>query len=90
MELAGFEPRGHRHGDGVYAFMVRDPLPGLRVYLCPPGSETHQNRMRFRDILRQNPSLANDYATLKMMLAETYEHDDDAYTRAQSASFVRR
>ncbi|WP_425341022.1 GrpB family protein [Agrobacterium larrymoorei] len=67
-EAAGFEPRGSRHGDGVFASMVRDPLPGLHVYLCPPDSLTHQNRMRFRDILRQNPSLANQYATLKMAL----------------------
>lgn len=40
MEAAGFEPRGSRHGDGIFAFMVRDPLPGLRVYLCPPHSLT--------------------------------------------------
>jgi len=84
MEAAGFEPRGSRHGDGVFAFTVRDPLPGLRVYLCPPGSKTRQNRMRFRDTLRQNPSLANDYATLKMVFAKTYKHDGDAYTQAKS------
>lgn len=38
MQAAGLEPRGSRHGDGVFAFMLRDPLPGLRVYLCPPNS----------------------------------------------------
>ncbi|WP_296083240.1 GrpB family protein [uncultured Agrobacterium sp.] len=70
MEAVGFEPRGSRHGDGVFAFKIgavtaADPLPGLRVYLCPPDSVTHQNRVRFRDILRQNLALANDYTTLK-------------------------
>ncbi|KQZ97482.1 hypothetical protein ASD74_09930 [Rhizobium sp. Root564] len=88
MQAAGLEPRGSRHGDGVFAFMLRDPLPGLRVYLCPPNSLTQQNRLRFRDILRQNPSLANHYATLKMALAEKYKDDGDAYTRAKS-DFIR-
>ncbi|MQB20140.1 GrpB family protein [Agrobacterium tumefaciens] len=88
MQAAGLEPRGSRHGDGVFAFMLRDPLPGLRVYLCPPNSLTHQNRLRFRDILRQNPSLANHYATLKMALAEKYKDDGDTYTRAKS-DFIR-
>ncbi|PVE63887.1 hypothetical protein DC415_15620 [Agrobacterium tumefaciens] len=63
-------------------------MPGLRVYLCPPNSLTHQDRLRFRDILRQNPSLANHYATLKMALAEKYMDDGDAYTRAKS-DFIR-
>jgi hypothetical protein len=36
MQAAGLEPRGSRHGDGVSAFLLRDPLAGLRVYLCRP------------------------------------------------------
>ncbi len=94
MEAAGFEPRGSRHGDGVFALMVgavtaADPLPGLRVYLCPPDSATHHDRVRFRNILRQNPALANDYATLKMTLAKQYEDNGDAYTAAKS-DFIRK
>jgi len=88
MQAAGLEPRGSRHDDGVFAFMLRDPLPGLRVYFCTPNSLTQQNRLRFRDILRQNPSLANHYATLKMALAKQYTDDGDAYTRAKS-DFIR-
>ncbi|NTE85591.1 GrpB family protein [Agrobacterium rubi] len=87
MEDAGYEPRGSRYGDGIWAFMMREPLPGRRVYLCPSDSGTHFKRMRFRDILRDNAYVAGKYGELKQKLAQIYREDGDGYTRAK-ADFI--
>ena len=84
MQDAGYEPRGSRHGDGVWAFMIRNPLPGQRVYLCPPDSNTHRDRMIFRNTLRNHSDLAAEYAALKGQLAAQYPCDGDAYTAAKT------
>ncbi|WP_159442779.1 GrpB family protein [Agrobacterium rosae] len=88
LERAGYEARGSRHGDGVWAFMIRSPLPGQRIYLCPPNSETHKRRKLFRDILRSHDDIRQDYAALKKVLAEHHSHDGDAYTVAKT-DFIR-
>jgi GrpB-like predicted nucleotidyltransferase (UPF0157 family) len=80
---AGYEARGSRYGDGVWAFMIRNIRPGQRVYLCPPGNQTHAERIVFRDALRQNPQIASDYAALKVELAGRFSRDGDAYTSAK-------
>ncbi|KXG87940.1 GrpB family protein [Agrobacterium bohemicum] len=88
LEQAGYEARGSRHGDGVWAFMIRSPLPGQRIYLCPPKNETHRQRLLFCDILRFHDDIRQDYAALKKMLAERHSHDGDAYTVAKT-DFIR-
>lgn len=88
LESAGYQPRGSRHGDGVSAFL-RHGVPGMRVYLCPPGSQTHLDRIRFRDELRANPNLAFAYSVLKQELATLYPQDGDRYTAAKGA-FIRQ
>ncbi len=44
-------------------------------------------RLRFRDLLRQNPSLAQSYSQLKSELAARFPQDREAYTNAK-AEFV--
>jgi GrpB-like predicted nucleotidyltransferase (UPF0157 family) len=83
LENAGYEPRGSSYGDGVWAFMIRNPLPGQRVYLCPHDSVTHKKRMIFRDILRSSSDIAAAYTLLKKELAKRHTHDGDAYTAAK-------
>lgn len=80
---AGYEPRGARHDDGVTAFLLRG-APGERVYLCPPGSKTHTDRLAFRDRLRRDPSIALAYGLLKKELASLFPLDGDRYTAAKS------
>ncbi|WP_300037556.1 GrpB family protein [Methanospirillum sp.] len=47
------------------------------------------NNVVFRDRLRSNPDLANEYADLKYRLAEEFKIDREAYTRAKG-DFVRK
>jgi GrpB-like predicted nucleotidyltransferase (UPF0157 family) len=42
------------------------------------------NELYFRDYLRVNNAVANQYRNLKIKLKEQYEHDRDAYTNAKS------
>lgn len=88
LEQSGYEPRGSRHGDGVWAFMLRSPPPGQRIYLCPPNSETHEHRLLFLDILRFRDDIREEYAILKKALAERHSRDGDAYTVAKT-DFIR-
>jgi GrpB-like predicted nucleotidyltransferase (UPF0157 family) len=84
---AGYEPRGSRYGDGVWAFLLPGK-PGQRVYLCPPDSDTHRKRMIFRDRLRSDATLAAAYETLKRQLAAAFPLDGDGYTAAKG-EFIR-
>ena len=46
-----------------------------------------QERLRFRDLLLQNPSVAESYSQLKAELAVRFQHDREAYTNAK-AEFI--
>jgi GrpB-like predicted nucleotidyltransferase (UPF0157 family) len=72
-----------------------------RRFLCYPSASkrTHhlhlvdqrvelQHRLGFRDRLRADPALAEEYEVLKRMLADRYREDREAYTEAK-AEFVR-
>jgi GrpB-like predicted nucleotidyltransferase (UPF0157 family) len=73
-----------------------------RRFLCYPTAahRTHHlhlvddreelaRRLRFRDRLRADPSLAVEYEALKRALAERHRNDREAYTDAKAA-FVKR
>lgn len=86
---AGFEARGNRYDDDMWAFLWTSSLPPLRVYLCAPGNQTHRLRLFFRDYLRQHSDTAAEYARLKHRLALDFPYDGDRYT-AEKSGFVRR
>ncbi|MBY5769140.1 GrpB family protein [Rhizobium laguerreae] len=83
----GYEPRGNRYDDEVWAFLSRGSVPAERVYLCPAGNGTHRNRLAFRDYLIAHPQTAADYAALKRSLAIEFRMDGDGYT-AHKREFV--
>jgi GrpB-like predicted nucleotidyltransferase (UPF0157 family)/GNAT superfamily N-acetyltransferase len=73
-----------------------------RRFLCYPTAShrTHhlhlvddrpelERRLRFRDRLRVDPALANEYVALKRALAARYPEDREAYTEAK-APFIER
>ena len=84
---AGYQARGNRYDDDVWAFMLHGSEPKQRVYLCPPDNETHRRRLVFRDHLRGHADTAAAYAALKERLAETYRYDGDRYT-TEKTSFI--
>jgi GrpB-like predicted nucleotidyltransferase (UPF0157 family) len=66
---------------------LQSPTHGL--HLTPPGSGLWRERLTFRDALRNSPTLAAEYETLKLRLAQTHRRDAQAYTRHKRA-FVAR
>jgi GrpB-like predicted nucleotidyltransferase (UPF0157 family) len=57
--------------------------------LIPKSSQLWRERLAFRDALREDPELANEYAKLKLRLAELFQFDREAYTDAKGP-FVAR
>ena len=63
------------------------PSPAVRthhLHLVPWQSRLWQERIAFRDALRMSPSLAQEYANLKMNLAAQHRLDREAYTEGKS------
>ena len=68
------------------------PSPSYRthhLHLVPQNSPLWSARLLFRDELRRNKALADEYATLKKQLAERFAMDREAYTQAKEP-FVNR
>ena len=62
------------------------PSPAYRthhLHLVPQDSPLWSARLLFRDELRRNKALANEYAVLKTQLAERFALDREAYTKAK-------
>lgn len=68
------------------------PSPEIRthhLHLVPFGSQLWQERISFRDILRNNPSVREEYAQLKCELAKRYKKDREQYTQ-KKWPFIQR
>lgn len=68
------------------------PSPQVRthhLHLVPLGSPLWAECLVFRDALRANQALREEYASLKRRLAEQFVNDREAYTQAK-APFVAR
>jgi len=85
MRSAGYAFHGDPYDDGMWAFTIGRGSYGERVYLCAPGTTTHQNRLLFRDYLRAHPEAAAEYGRLKRRLAAEAGSDWDCYTGGKSA-----
>ncbi len=59
------------------------------LHLVPFESPLWQERIGFRNALRESPALAAEYAELKLQLAKKFRHDREAYTQAKTP-FVER
>ena len=61
------------------------------VFHIHMGDKSHPlwDRIYFRDYLRQNKKVAEEYELLKISLAEKFKYDREAYTNAKS-EFVKR
>jgi GrpB-like predicted nucleotidyltransferase (UPF0157 family) len=67
-------------------YFVRPEGQTLRVHLHAVvlGGLLWRQHLHFRDALRQEPPLREQYATLKRALAATYARDKAAYTEAKA------
>jgi GrpB-like predicted nucleotidyltransferase (UPF0157 family) len=60
-----------------------------QLHLTVPGSALWRERLAFRDALRADAALANEYEALKLQLAEEHPDDIVAYTHGKTAFIVR-
>jgi GrpB-like predicted nucleotidyltransferase (UPF0157 family) len=84
LRAAGWEHTPHRPGIAHHF-----SEPGLGLHLTEPGSDLWNERLAFRDALRADSSLVEDYAALKRRLAKEHPDDGAAYT-AGKREFVGR
>lgn len=84
-----------------YEAMGEFGIPGRRYYRKGGDNRTHQihafqadnlteieRHLLFRDFLRKNPTICDEYGELKSRLAETYPNNIDAYCDGKDA-FVK-
>lgn len=89
----GWAFQGEPYGDGMWTFTHGHGSWGARLYLCAPGTATHEKRLLFRDWLRARPKDAAAYEALKRRLAVEANGDWKLYTEGKTAfveSIVRR
>ncbi|WP_194755979.1 GrpB family protein [Aliidiomarina indica] len=68
------------------------PSPELRthhLHLVPYQSPLWKERIRFRELLRENPKVAEEYAALKQSLAAEMASDRESYTDSKSL-FIKK
>ncbi len=86
---AGYRYAPHR-SDEMHWFCKPSPAHRTHhLHLVPMTSRLWNQRLAFRDALREDPTLAREYAELKRELAERFRFDREAYTDAK-APFVAR
>jgi GrpB-like predicted nucleotidyltransferase (UPF0157 family) len=59
------------------------------LHLVPYESSLWYERLKFRDLLRLDSKLADEYATLKQALARKFEFEREAYTDAKYPFIAR-
>lgn len=57
----------------------------VHVHVCAAGSRWERDHLRFRDVLRRRPDLADEYARLKADLARKFRYDRAGYNNGKSA-----
>ncbi|MFD0693002.1 GrpB family protein [Paenibacillus sp. GCM10027628] len=59
------------------------------LHLMLAGEERWRDQLLFRNILRKETKLVNEYSALKERLAEQFKNDREAYTEAKS-DFIKK
>lgn len=65
-------------------FFAKGPREKRTVYLHIVNKREFESLLKFRDRLRDNPSLVKEYATLKRKLAAEHKDNRDIYTRSKN------
>ena len=83
LESLGYEYRGDAGIPDRYYFRKGNPR-SHHLHMVEHGSEFWERHLRFRDLLRERPAVAREYAALKKELAVQYRTDRLAYTEAKT------
>lgn len=87
----GYLDRGDAGGDGGYLF-VKERDPEVRthhLHIVTPDDPQWANYIRFRDHLRADDALSDEYGVLKRTLQDHFAHNRRGYTEAKGP-FIRR
>jgi GrpB-like predicted nucleotidyltransferase (UPF0157 family) len=75
----GYVHRGDLGVIGREAFFAPDDEPRRNVYVCRVGTLSVRNHLAVRDVLRRRPDLRDEYAAVKLNLAQDPDMDVNAY-----------
>jgi GrpB-like predicted nucleotidyltransferase (UPF0157 family) len=84
MEARGYHSFGEYGLDGR-VFFTRPGSMWVHVHVVERGGEQWRRHLMFRDAMRGDAGLAEEYAALKRSLAERYADDRETYTDAKAA-----
>jgi GrpB-like predicted nucleotidyltransferase (UPF0157 family) len=84
LEAAGYVHRGEQGIPGREFFRRGDPRQ-YHLHLTALGSTFWVDHLAFRDFLRANPWARDEYASLKMKLAEQHPRDRESYIDGKAA-----
>jgi len=90
LESNGYKDRGDVRENGGY-LIVKDTAPEVRthhIHVVELHDKQWSNYLYFRDTLRKNPDLAQDYLKLKQQLADKYYNNRKLYTAGKN-EFIR-
>ncbi|HEY9403404.1 MAG TPA: GrpB family protein [Pyrinomonadaceae bacterium] len=79
LEDIGYEYRGESGIAGRYYFVKGEPRTH-HLHMVRLSSDLWRSHLLFRNYLRQNREVAEEYESLKRDLAEKYKRDREAYT----------
>jgi GrpB-like predicted nucleotidyltransferase (UPF0157 family) len=85
LRTIGYIHQGNLGVEGREAFGVPAGEPRHHLYVSPIDSEELRAQVAFRDRLRADPVLANEYEALKRELAQRFSNDRVGYTDAKTA-----
>jgi len=83
IECLGYVYRGEFGMPLRHYFVKGDPRL-FHIHMCEITSTTWKSLIVFRDYLRRNSDIANDYAALKQQLALKYPQDREAYLEGKA------
>jgi GrpB-like predicted nucleotidyltransferase (UPF0157 family) len=84
LEAIGYEARGSLGVEGREAFWWPEGEKRHHLYVSAKTSPELQAQVAFRDLLRSDPALAQDYVELKRELAARCGDDRNAYTEGKT------
>ncbi|WP_238694218.1 GrpB family protein [Nocardioides daphniae] len=81
----GYVHRGDLGVEGREAFFAPDDEPARHVYVCRAGGLAVRNHLAVRDVLRRRADLRDEYAAVKLALADAPSMDIETYIAGKTA-----